>query len=121
MVAPLLLLHVMLCQTRFDIFIFFSEVAPQLHWILRYLTCNMFKVFFQTCWIGGTIYYICRIFRIAGFCKTGVSSYLSTRQILVINSVKLYMPTTTKTKLNIRHSIHVRIQHMTKNKLLIAF
>ena len=24
---------------------------------------------------------------------------------------KLYMPTTTKTKLNIRHSIHVRIQH----------
>ena len=21
----------------------------------------MFKVFFQTCWIGGTIYYICRI------------------------------------------------------------
>ena len=22
---------------------------------------NMFKVFFQTCWIGGTIYYICRV------------------------------------------------------------
>ena len=22
---------------------------------------NMFKVFYQTCWIGGTIYYICNI------------------------------------------------------------
>ena len=44
------------------------------------------------------------------FCKTGVSSYLSTRQILLVSSIKLYMPITTKTKLNIRHSIHVKIQ-----------
>ena len=22
---------------------------------------NVFKLFFHTCWIGGTIYYICRI------------------------------------------------------------
>ena len=28
-----------------------------------------------------------------------------------IISIKLYMLTTTKTKLNIRHLIHVRIQH----------
>ena len=45
------------------------------------------------------------------FCKTGVSSYLSTKQILLVSSIQLYMPITTKTKLNIRHSIHVRIQH----------
>ena len=40
------------------------------------------------------------------------------QQILLVSSIKLYMPTTTKTKLNIRHSIHVRIQH---DNLLIAF
>ena len=116
---------------------------------------NMFEVFFQTRWIGVTIYYICRILDKCNkgkcliistvilrydkirmclfdrnkicdfvhnkfyteviypytFCKTGVSSYLSTRQILLVSSIKLYMPTTTKTRLNIRHSIHVRIQH----------
>ena len=33
------------------------------------------------------------------------------RPILLFSSIKLYMPTTTKTKLNIIHSIHVRIQH----------
>ena len=30
------------------------------------------------------------------FCDTGVSSYMSTREILLVNSVKLYMPTTTE-------------------------
>ena len=42
------------------------------------------------------------------------------RPLMLASSIKLYMPTTTKTKLNIRHSIHVRIQH-DKNILLIAF
>ena len=31
------------------------------------------------------------------FCKRSVSSYLSTRQILLVSSIKLYMRTTTKT------------------------
>ena len=33
------------------------------------------------------------------------------RPILLVSSIKLYMPTTNETKLNIRHSIHVTIQH----------
>ena len=38
----------------------------------------MFKVFFQTCWIGGTIYYICRILGKCNKAKKGKCSIIST-------------------------------------------